>query len=127
LYGGTVVSGWRLFVPGAWDRDGGGHGVAERRRRAAMPDEAVHHEKWRLALDMIDEAASWGLVPPLIVADAGYSDAAESRQALVGPHPASKPLSWPPGAARAVGSGGGPVPAAAPAGQLDTPAGSALR
>jgi SRSO17 transposase len=73
---------WRLFVPEAWDPAAGGPGVAERRRRAAMPDDAVHCEKWRLALDMIDEVVSWGLTPPLIVADAGYGDAAEFRQAL---------------------------------------------
>jgi SRSO17 transposase len=47
-----------------------------------MPDDAVHHEKWRLGLDMIDEMAGWGLRPPLIVADAGYGDAAEFRQEL---------------------------------------------
>jgi SRSO17 transposase len=49
---------WRLFVPEAWDLAGGGPGVAECRRRTAMPDDAVHQEKWRLALDMIDETVS---------------------------------------------------------------------
>jgi SRSO17 transposase len=73
---------WRLFVPEAWDPVMGGPAADDRRRRAAMPDDAVHQEKWRLALNMIDDAVAWGLTPPLIVADAGYGDAAEFRQAL---------------------------------------------
>jgi SRSO17 transposase len=31
---------------------------------------------------MIDELTRWGLQPPLIVADAGYGDAAEFRHGL---------------------------------------------
>lgn len=71
---------WRLFVPESWDPATAG--AAERRRGAKMPADAVHREKWRLGLAMIDEAMGWGLVPPLIVGDAGYGDAAEFRQAL---------------------------------------------
>src|SRR3954451_6646721 len=37
--------GWRLFLPKEWDTD------VERRRRAKIPDEVRHREKWRLALD----------------------------------------------------------------------------
>ncbi|GLY97016.1 hypothetical protein Acsp02_42700 [Actinoplanes sp. NBRC 103695] len=47
-----------------------------------MPDDAVHQEKRRLARNMIDDAVARGRTPPLIVADAGYGDAAEFRQAL---------------------------------------------
>jgi SRSO17 transposase len=71
---------WRLFVPDSWDPDTPGAG--ERRRKAGMPDDARHREKWRLGLAMIDEVTGWGLRPPLIVADAGYGDAAEFRQEL---------------------------------------------
>ena len=75
---------WRLFVPQAWDDSSTDAlpDVAERRRRAAMPTDAVHREKWRLGVEMIDEVLGWGVRPPLIVADAGYGDAAEFRQAL---------------------------------------------
>jgi SRSO17 transposase len=38
--------------------------------------------KWRLALDMIDELLGWGLRPSVLVADAGYGDVGEFRQAL---------------------------------------------
>ena len=44
-----------------------------------MPADAGHREKWRLALDMIDELAGWGMRPPLVVADAGYGDCSEFR------------------------------------------------
>jgi SRSO17 transposase len=59
---------WRIFLPEAWDED------AERRTRAHVPDEIVHRPKWQLALDMLDEAAGWGVAPPLVVADAGYGE-----------------------------------------------------
>jgi SRSO17 transposase len=39
-------------------------------------------EKWQLALDMIDESRSWGIDIPLVVADAGYGDAAAFRLGL---------------------------------------------
>ena len=71
---------WRLFVPGTWDAATAGAG--ERRRKAAMPADAKHQEKWRLGLEMIDEVTGWEVTPPLIVADAGYGDAAEFRQEL---------------------------------------------
>jgi SRSO17 transposase len=71
---------WRLFVPDSWDAATPEAG--ERRRKAAMPADATHREKWRLGLDMIDEVTGWGVTPPLIVADAGYGDAAEFRQEL---------------------------------------------
>jgi SRSO17 transposase len=71
---------WRLFVPQSWDP--AAPEASERRRKAGMPAEEKHREKWRLGLDMIDEVIGWGLQPPLIVADAGYGDAAEFRQEL---------------------------------------------
>jgi SRSO17 transposase len=75
---------WRLFVPESWDpaSDKATSETPERRRKTGMPDDVVHREKWRLGMDMIDEARGWGLTPPLIVADAGYGDAAEFRQGL---------------------------------------------
>jgi hypothetical protein len=58
---------WRLFVPQEWADD------PARRRKTRVPEEIGHREKWRLALDVLDELASWGLVPPMVVvADARY-------------------------------------------------------
>ncbi|MFE6555841.1 IS701 family transposase [Streptomyces sp. NPDC057746] len=67
---------WRLFVPQEWADD------PVRRRKTGIPDDVGHREKWRLALDTIDELAVWGLVPPVVVADAGYGQNADFRGGL---------------------------------------------
>jgi hypothetical protein len=75
---------WRLFVPESWDPASPkvATDVHLRRSKAGIGDDIGHREKWRLALDMIDELIAWGLRPPLIVADSGYGDAAEFRHGL---------------------------------------------
>src|SRR3954469_7814131 len=78
---------WRLFLPERWDdacaiSPEAAAVARHRRERAGIPAEARHREKWRLALDMIDELAGWGLAPPVVVADAGYGDVAEFRDGL---------------------------------------------
>ncbi|WP_326559362.1 IS701 family transposase [Micromonospora sp. NBC_01796] len=79
----SCPANWRLFLPAAWDPDTSPDPDVDRRRtRAGIPDKVRHREKWRLALDMIDELTGWGLRAPLIVADAGYGDAAEFRHGL---------------------------------------------
>jgi SRSO17 transposase len=67
---------WRLFLPEEWDAD------AERRRKAHVPQAERHRPKWQLALDMLDELAGWGLVPPVLLADAAYGEVAEFRLGL---------------------------------------------
>jgi SRSO17 transposase len=67
---------WRLFLPESWDAD------AERRRTAHLPEAVGHRPKWQLALDMLDELDGWGLVPPVVVADAGYGESGELRLGL---------------------------------------------
>ncbi|WP_411089185.1 IS701 family transposase [Streptomyces sp. 061-3] len=69
---------WRLFVPQEWADD------PVRRCKTGIPQEVGHREKWRLALDTIDELAGWGLVPPVLVADAGYGQNADFRDGLEG-------------------------------------------
>ncbi|MDQ0604039.1 SRSO17 transposase [Streptomyces canus] len=69
---------WRLFVPQEWADDAG------RRQKTGIPQEVGHREKWRLALDSIDELATWNLVPPVVVADAGYGQNADFRDGLEG-------------------------------------------
>jgi SRSO17 transposase len=67
---------WRLFLPESWDAD------AERRAACRVPERVRHRPKWQLALDMVDELGTWGLVPPVLVADAGYGEVGEFRQGL---------------------------------------------
>ncbi|MEV4251527.1 IS701 family transposase, partial [Streptosporangium canum] len=72
----SVPISWRLFLPREWAQD------AERRAKAGVPQEVGHREKWRLALDLIDEATGWGLAPRVIVADAGYGQNTAFRHGL---------------------------------------------
>nr|BFE31607.1 IS701-like element ISBj6 family transposase [Actinomadura rugatobispora]BFE31739.1 IS701-like element ISBj6 family transposase [Actinomadura rugatobispora]BFE34123.1 IS701-like element ISBj6 family transposase [Actinomadura rugatobispora]BFE36057.1 IS701-like element ISBj6 family transposase [Actinomadura rugatobispora]BFE36526.1 IS701-like element ISBj6 family transposase [Actinomadura rugatobispora] len=78
---------WRLFMPERWDdtlaadpQEAGR--IAERRRRCGIGDQVRHRPKWRLVLDMIDELAAWGHMPPLVVGDAGYGDNTTFRLGL---------------------------------------------
>ncbi|MYV99958.1 IS701 family transposase [Streptomyces sp. SID3343] len=68
--------GWRLFLPDEWDTD------AYRRARTRIPDAVRHREKWRLALDVLDEAATRRMRPPAVVADAGHGNNALFRAGL---------------------------------------------
>jgi SRSO17 transposase len=67
---------WRLFLPECWDDDD------ERRAACRVPARVRHRPKWQLVLDMVDELGTWGLVPPVLVADAGYGEVGEFRQGL---------------------------------------------
>jgi SRSO17 transposase len=67
---------WRLFLPESWDAD------AERRRKAHVPEGERHRPKWRLALELLDELAGWGLVAPVLLADAAYGEVGEFRLGL---------------------------------------------
>ena len=76
--------------PIRWPRPG----ARRRRERAGIPDEVRHREKWRLALDMIQEMTGpggWGVLDlvtaaggarPVVAADIGYGDNALFRQQL---------------------------------------------
>lgn len=79
--------GWRLFLPESWDdtfSDNNEHAeaVAVRRAKAQIPDTLRHRPKWELALEMIDALRTWGLVPPVMVGDAGYGEIGFFRTAL---------------------------------------------
>src|SRR4051794_22272322 len=78
---------WRPFVPERWEDAAAATpeaaaAITARRARAGIPDDVRHREKWRLALDMLDELAGWHLAPPVVVSDAGYGDTAEVRDGL---------------------------------------------
>jgi SRSO17 transposase len=78
---------WRLFLPAGWDDAAAATpeaaaAIAARRARAGIPADVRHHPKWRLALEMLDELAGWGLAPPVVVADAGYGNNGDFRAGI---------------------------------------------
>jgi SRSO17 transposase len=87
----SCAADWRLFCPQSWDDAALGDPVAaaraaRRREQARIPADVRHAEKWRLALQMIDEMTGpggWGVLEqaasagggrPVVTADAGYGD-----------------------------------------------------
>ena len=64
----SCAADWRLFCPESWDDNAPADPVAAaaircRRERARIPDKVRHTEKWRLALEMVDEMTGpggWG-------------------------------------------------------------------
>jgi len=89
----SAAINWALFMPKSWDDTTASDTdtaaeIAHRRARAKIPDQVRHREKWRLALDMLDEitgapgGGGWGLPGRTTVADAGYGDITEFRLGL---------------------------------------------
>jgi len=71
---------WRLFIPEEWDEDSESNQA--RREKAKLPEDVHHVEKWRLALQMIDELIGWEIKPPVILGDGAYGDITEFRSGL---------------------------------------------
>jgi SRSO17 transposase len=83
----SAAANWRLFLPQRWDPatstdPAAAKDLTRRRERCKIPDEVGHLEKWRLALDMLDEHREWGLADRPVVADAGYGDITAFRLGL---------------------------------------------
>ena len=83
---GNAVLGWRLYLPETWAKD------KERREAAGIPEEVVFKKKWELALEVIDEVRGWGVPDRIVLADAGYGEATEFRDALQMMD--SRPFQW---------------------------------
>lgn len=73
---GSGCIGFRLFMPESWTND------RERCQSVGVPDSVEHATKWKLALEQIDRALEWGVRRHIVLADAGYGDATEFRDAL---------------------------------------------
>jgi SRSO17 transposase len=68
--------GMRLYLPESWASD------IRRRRQAGVPEDVVFKRKWELAIELLDDALGWGLPKRLVIADAGYGDSTDFRDAL---------------------------------------------
>lgn len=73
---GNAVLGWRLYLPESWAHD------EKRRESAGVPEEVAFQRKWELALELIDQARSWGLADRIVLADGGYGESTEFRDEL---------------------------------------------
>jgi len=99
----SCAADWRLYCPESWDDAAladpvAAAGARRRRQRAGIPDDVRHTQKWRLALEMIDEMTGpggWGVLEqitaagharPVAVADAGYGDNTTFRLELENRH-----------------------------------------
>jgi len=67
---------YRLYLPESWAQD------RRRRRAAGVPDAVEFQPKWQLALTQIRTLQAEGMPPAPVVADAGYGDTTEFRDAL---------------------------------------------
>src|SRR5690349_9951469 len=73
---GSCCIGLRLYLPTDWATD------ADLRRKAQVPEEIEFREKWRIALDLLDEALARGSQGRVVLADAGYGNITEFRDEL---------------------------------------------
>ena len=84
----SLAANWRLFCPESCDDTtiadpDKAQAVRTRRARAGIPDSVRHREKWRLALDMLDQmTGDWGLPRRPVIADSGYGDTTGFREGL---------------------------------------------
>ncbi len=72
----STILGWRLYLPESWIQDG------ERGAEAGLPAGMKFRTQWQLALELIDQARTWGLCAGVILADAGYGEVTEFREGL---------------------------------------------
>jgi SRSO17 transposase len=72
----SVPAASRLYLPESWARD------RRRRRAAGVPDDVEFAPKWQLALAQIRALQAEGVPPAPVVADAGYGDTTDFREAL---------------------------------------------
>ena len=71
-----TLLGGELFLPEAWSRD------RQRCREAGIPDSMVHRPKWRIAIELWDQAVSNGVRMEWLTADEGYGEVPEFHFAM---------------------------------------------
>ncbi|MCC6159318.1 MAG: IS701 family transposase [Deltaproteobacteria bacterium] len=93
----SVPGAYRLYLPETWAKD------HKRRNAAGVPSDIVFRTKWEIALTQIDDLLADDLPRSPVLADAGYGNVTEFREALcarglryaVGINPETRV--WPPG------------------------------
>ncbi len=74
---GSLPCAFRLFLPQAWAED------PARREETGIPPSVRFKKKWELALDLLDGLRKAGYPEAPVLADAGYGDITEFREALI--------------------------------------------
>lgn len=75
---GTLPLGWALYLPEEWCCDD------ERRCKAKVPDEVVFKTKPELGVDLVEQAAGWGIAAAPVLGDQAYGDNTALRERLHG-------------------------------------------
>ncbi|WP_095961516.1 IS701 family transposase [Corallococcus macrosporus] len=73
---GSGCIAMRLYLPEEWTQD------RRRMRTAGVPPEVGFKRKWELALEQLDDALGWGVRHHVVLADPGYGNCREFREAL---------------------------------------------
>jgi SRSO17 transposase len=73
---GTAPLGWALYLPEDWCDD------PERRRKAKIPGSVVFKTKPELGVELVEQAAGWGLPLVPVLGDQAYGDNTALRQRL---------------------------------------------
>jgi SRSO17 transposase len=74
--------GMKLFVPESWDKADDADCQALR-KKTKMPESATYRPKWRIALELLDEAVAAHVPHWAVIADGWYGDIPEFREELV--------------------------------------------
>jgi SRSO17 transposase len=72
----SVPCAYRLYLPEEWAED------RERRAAVGVPQDVGFQKKWQIAVDSIDRLRAEDLPLAPVIADAGYGNTTEFREAL---------------------------------------------
>jgi SRSO17 transposase len=73
---GSGCIGMQLYLPEEWARD------RKRRAKTGVPEDLPFMTKWQIGLGLLEVALNWGVGKHVVLADAGYGDAAEFRDGV---------------------------------------------
>lgn len=73
---GSACASMQLYLPENWVSD------SERRAKAGVPATITFKPKWQIALTLLENAHQSGIAKHVVLADAGYGEITEFREAL---------------------------------------------
>jgi SRSO17 transposase len=73
---GSACTGMQLYLPESWGND------PARREKAGVPTAITFKPKWQIALELLDSARQSGIAKHVVLADAGYGEITDFREAL---------------------------------------------